>query len=81
MEALTDILVPMTAIIGLFVVLPYLFLRHAAHKRELELKHRPQVADPQLLELAQRMEQRIEALEKLLDVEVPGWREKHREQA
>lgn len=80
MEAFFENLIPLTAIVGIFIVLPYMLLRHNAHKRELELKHRSQ-ADSQLTDVAQRMERRIEALEQLLDVEVPGWREKHREQS
>lgn len=81
MEAFFENLIPLVAVSGIFIVLPYLVLRHLAHKRELEFKHGGQTqADAQLVELAQRMERRIEALEQLLDVEVPGWREKHREQ-
>ncbi|HEX4896153.1 MAG TPA: envelope stress response membrane protein PspB [Solimonas sp.] len=79
MEDIAEILVPLIAILSIFVVLPALILRHSERKRELELKHKDTVSGD-ILQLADRMEQRIEALERILDVEAPGWREKHHEQ-
>lgn len=37
------------------------------------------VAGADLLTLAERMERRVDALEKILDVEAPGWRNKYHE--
>ncbi len=73
-------LIPLVAIISLFVVLPALILRHFERKRAHELQTRSGVS-ADVLQIAERMEQRIDALERILDVEVPGWREKHRGQS
>ncbi|HEY0975627.1 MAG TPA: envelope stress response membrane protein PspB [Solimonas sp.] len=72
-------LIPLVAIVSLFVVLPAMILRHIERKRALEAQKHDGVSD-ELLQVAERMEKRIDALERILDVEVPGWREKHRVQ-
>jgi phage shock protein B len=66
------------AIVCLFVILPGMVLWFADRRR------RDRLADPaaspgsaDLVRLAERMEQRIEALEKILDSESPGWRKRH----
>ncbi len=79
MEEIVALLIPLAAIISLFVVLPALIMRHAERKRVHDLQTRSGVSDD-ILKIADRMEQRIDALERILDVEVPGWREKHRAQ-
>ncbi|WP_043113461.1 hypothetical protein [Solimonas soli] len=79
METISALLIPLVAVTGLFIVIPLLIFRHVAQKRELELKHKT-VVSGELTELADRLEKRIDTLERLLDVEAPGWREKHHEQ-
>lgn len=67
------------AILCIFVVLPGMVLWFADRRR------RDRVGDTQasvtanadLVRQAERMEQRIEALEKILDAESPGWRKRH----
>jgi phage shock protein B len=67
------------AIVCLFVILPGMILWFADRRR------RDRLADPaaspaanaDLVRQAERMEQRIDALEKILDAESPGWRKRH----
>ncbi|MFT4045890.1 MAG: envelope stress response membrane protein PspB [Solimonas sp.] len=79
MEIFLENLIPLIAVTGLFIVIPLLAFRAVTRRRELELKHKT-VAGTELTELAYRLEKRIDTLERLLDVEAPGWREKHHEQ-
>lgn len=79
MENFFENLIPLVAVVGIFIVLPAMILRSMAQRRELELKHKT-VVSTELAELAERLERRVDTLEKLLDVEAPGWREKHHEQ-
>ena len=79
MENFFENLIPLIAVTGIFIVMPLLIFRHVTHKRELEVKHKSAVSG-ELVELAERLEKRIDVLERLLDVESPGWREKHHEQ-
>jgi phage shock protein B len=74
-------LIPLVAVTGIFVVFPVLLFRHFAHRRDSKLQMQGGgVVDKDLIELADRMEKRIDTLERLLDVEAPGWRERHHEQ-
>lgn len=67
------------AIVCLFVILPGMILWFADRRR------RDRLADPtasptanaDLVRQAERMEHRIEALEKILDAESPDWRKRH----
>ncbi len=79
MENFFDNLIPLIAVTGIFVVIPILIFRFVVHRRELELSSKVTVSHG-ILERADRMETRIETLERLLDVEAPGWREKNHEQ-
>ncbi len=79
MEDSIALLIPLFAIISLFVVLPALILRHFERKRAHEVLIKGGVS-AEVMDIAERMERRIDALERILDVEAPGWREKHREQ-
>ncbi|MGH8460366.1 MAG: envelope stress response membrane protein PspB [Stenotrophobium sp.] len=75
-----DNIVPVIAILSIFVILPWLALHYRDRKRQLEsqrqLNNMPADTN-ELSALAERMEQRIESLEKILDAEAPGWRQKH----
>lgn len=63
------------AIVCLLVVLPGMLLWYLDRRRRSD---NDSAAAPQgdLSQRAERMEQRIEALEKLLDAEAPGWRKR-----
>lgn len=72
-------LIPLVAIICIFVVLPGMAMFYAdrARRRRDEQSHKERGATADLVQLAERMEKRIEALEKILDAEAPGWRSRH----
>lgn len=77
-----DLFIPIFALLCIFVLLPGMVLvfidRQRRHKAELAGGPSPANAAAQtdLVRLAERMEKRIEALEKLLDAEAPGWRKR-----
>ncbi|HKY91004.1 MAG TPA: envelope stress response membrane protein PspB [Nevskiaceae bacterium] len=71
-----EALVGLSAIICIFVVLPGMVLWFADRRRRDRVAESP-VANNELVRQAERMEQRIEALEKILDAESPGWRKRH----
>jgi len=48
--------------------------RTMRRRDELEIKRKQSVDSEELQELADRLERRVEALETILDDEVPGWR-------
>ncbi|NKF23427.1 envelope stress response membrane protein PspB [Solimonas marina] len=77
METFLDNLIPLIAVTGIFVVFPVLLFRHLAHRRDTQQP--VGTVNQDLVDLADRMEKRIDTLERLLDVEAPGWREKHHE--
>jgi phage shock protein B len=72
-------LVPLFAIVCLFVILPGMGMWFADRQRRWKSQQNAdsQVANDDLLRLAERMEKRIEALEKILDAEAPNWRSRH----
>lgn len=75
-------LVPLVAIISIFVVLPGMAMYFADRKRRWRQQHSAAPAEhAELAAMAERMERRIEALEQILDVESPGWRQKHHERS
>lgn len=63
------------AIAAIFIVLPGMVLHFITRNRELAAKA---AGDPtmnaRLVDIAERLERRIEAIETLLDHEVPGWK-------
>lgn len=67
------------AIICLFVILPgmVLWFIDRRSRRKNQQSESVQVDNADLLRVAERMEQRIEALEKILDAEAPNWRNRH----
>lgn len=81
MESIAEIVVPLVAIISLFVVLPGMAMYFADRRRRYQQEQSGAVNTDhsQLLRVAERMERRIESLEKILDVESPGWRQRHHE--
>ncbi|HEY9545255.1 MAG TPA: envelope stress response membrane protein PspB [Solimonas sp.] len=79
MENFFENLIPLIAVTGIFVVFPVLLFRHFAQRRDGKAQNSSTISTD-LLDLADRMEKRIDTLERLLDVEAPGWRERHHEQ-
>ena len=67
--------IPIIAIISIFVVLPGMVLHYISRNRELAAKA---AGDPnmnaRLVDVAERLERRLDAIEELLDHEVPGWK-------
>lgn len=74
-------LIPLVAILCLFVILPGMAMFFADRKRRFnaEQSSRTTTNSAALESLAERMEHRIDALEQILDTESPGWRKKYRE--
>lgn len=72
-------LIPLIAIICIFVVLPGMILHYVAKMRETRSRETDtdRMAGQELERLAVKMEQRIDSLEKILDAEAPGWRNRH----
>lgn len=74
-----DILVPIVALVCVFgtpVAIVYMILNH----RKNQAAALPSAAaSTELVNMAHKMEQRIDALEQILDAEAPGWRKRHHE--
>jgi phage shock protein B len=70
-----EILIPLFAIFAIFIALPWMILNFIARKRDADARI---VGDPamnsRLMSVADRLERRLDAIESLLDHEVPGWR-------
>lgn len=79
MDVLTVLLVPV--VLFMLVVAPVWLVLHYRSKRQtggvLNTQERQELE--QLAEQAERMLDRIETLESILDVESPGWRERARQ--
>ncbi|TXH04065.1 MAG: envelope stress response membrane protein PspB [Nevskiaceae bacterium] len=73
-----DTLVPIVAMLSIFVAPLWLILHYRDRRRlhEIELQKK-NVNNDELHAVAERMEKRIEALEDILDTEAPGWRKRH----
>jgi phage shock protein B len=75
---LDPLLIPITAIVCIFVVSPWLAFRHAERKRELEARETISAADAdEFRRSLDRLERRVKTLESILDSEAPGWRKRH----
>ncbi|NGY03426.1 envelope stress response membrane protein PspB [Solimonas terrae] len=74
-------MIPLVVVTGIFVVFPVLLFRHFAQRNAGKSQtSNGDAVGKDLIDLADRMEKRIDTLERLLDVEAPGWRERHHEQ-
>lgn len=72
------ILIPIVAIICIFVIAPWMAFRHEERKRELRAREATGGEDVQFFHQSlQRLEQRVRTLESILDGEAPGWRKRH----
>jgi phage shock protein B len=68
-------IVPLVAIICLFVVLPAIVLRHIAEtKKARSLTTQDEKLLDELHDLSRRLEDRLITIERILDAENPGWR-------
>lgn len=80
METTVALLIPLFAILSIFVILPGMTMFFADRKRRWHQANASASTDhSQLAALAERMERRIDALEQILDSEAPGWRKRHHE--
>lgn len=66
---------PVIAIVSIFIVLPGMVLHYLTRNKEIAAKA---AGDPtmnsRLVDIAERLERRIEAIESLLEHEMPGWK-------
>lgn len=78
-----EALIPMVAILSIFVILPGMAMYFADRRRRWhhERETGSTNGSAELLALADKMERRIEALEQILDAESPGWRQKYHERS
>ena len=66
---------PLFAIIAIFIVLPGMVLHYLTRNKEIAARAAGDPAmNARLVEIAERLERRIEAIESLLEHEVPGWK-------
>lgn len=68
-------LAPVIAIVSIFIVLPGMVLHYLTKNKDIAAKA---AGDPtmnaKLVDIADRLERRIEAIESLLEHEIPGWK-------
>lgn len=68
-------LIPVIAIVSIFIVLPGMVLHYLTKNKDIAAKA---AGDPtmnaKLVDIADRLERRIEAIESLLEHEIPGWK-------
>lgn len=67
-------LTALVAILSIFVFLPWLVLHHLFKRREASAPAADPLMTSRLQAVADRLEKRVQALETILDAEVPGWR-------
>ena len=70
-----EVLITMFAIFAIFIAMPWIILNFLARRREASTK---EAGDPALNAtlngVAGKLEKRLDAMETLLEHEVPGWR-------
>jgi phage shock protein B len=63
------------AIVSIFIVLPGMVLHYLTKNKEIAAKAAGDpVMNSRLVDVAERLERRIEAIESLLEHEMPGWK-------
>jgi phage shock protein B len=70
-----EFVIALVAICGGFVTLWVVLIYRRKEKKLPEAEQACTMAE--LTQMAERMNQRIDTLESILDAEVPGWREQH----
>jgi phage shock protein B len=74
-EVAVAVLVPMFAIFALFIALPWMILNFIAKRRQnAALAAGDPAMTASLGAIADKLERRLDAIETILDHEVPGWR-------
>ena len=75
MESLTEDIVPISAILTLFLFLPWMMFHYVTRIRQARrLDEESQEVFESTLHRVEVMDERIHTLERILDVEVPDWR-------
>ena len=68
-------LAPVIAIVSIFIVLPAMVLHYLTKNKDIAAKAAGDPAvNARLVEIAERLERRIDAIESLLEHEIPGWK-------
>ena len=71
-----EVVIPLLAIISIFIVLPGMLLHYLTRNKEIAARA---AGDPsmnaRLVDVAERLERRLDAIETLLDHEMPGWKQ------
>jgi phage shock protein B len=68
-------LAPVLAIVSIFIVLPGMVLHYLTKNKEIAAKAAGDPAmNSRLVDIAERLERRIDAIETLLEHEMPGWK-------
>ncbi|MGH8482193.1 MAG: envelope stress response membrane protein PspB [Nevskiaceae bacterium] len=68
-------LAPVLAIVSIFIVLPWMVLHYLTKNKEVAAKAAGDPAmNSRLVDIAERLERRIDAIETLLEHEMPGWK-------
>lgn len=70
-------LVGIVAVLSIFVILPWMFFHYGAKRRNNAAPAGDPLMNTKLQAIADRLEKRVQALETILDAEVPGWRKQH----
>ncbi len=74
--SLSDALVPVIAIICLFVVMPALIFHYILQLRKARsLSEKDEQTIDDMYALAQRLEDRVRTIERIMDADSPGWRQ------
>ncbi|WP_299729386.1 envelope stress response membrane protein PspB [uncultured Endozoicomonas sp.] len=75
MEYVIDDIVPLSAILILFLFLPWLIFHYLTQLRQArQLDEESQELFESTVHRVEVMEERVHVLERILDTEVPGWR-------
>ena len=77
-----EVFIAVFSIFAIFIAMPWIILSFLSRRRETAVAA---LGDPalnaKLSGIADRLEQRLDAIESLLDSEMPGWRKSHERRA
>ncbi len=75
MEEILDGLVPISAILSIFLFLPWMIFHYVSqNRRSKQLDEESQELFESAVQRVEVMEDRVHTLERILDSEVPDWR-------
>lgn len=70
-----EVLIPIFAIFAIFIAFPWIILNFLSRKRDAAIQAAGDPAmNSSLMSIADRLDKRLDAIETILDHEVPGWR-------